>query len=79
LEDGWQSVVTSAGALNEKHRQQQTAIWELLSTEVAYIRTLRVITDVSITHTTFADACQMNAPSDSCQDLSSLMTTMGAN
>ncbi|XP_023703867.1 pleckstrin homology domain-containing family G member 5 [Cryptotermes secundus] len=46
LEDDWQSVVTSAGDLSEKHRQQQTAIWELLSTEIAYIRTLRVITNL---------------------------------
>jgi hypothetical protein len=48
LEDDWQNVVTSAGDLSEKHRQQQTAIWELLSTEIAYIRTLRVITNVNI-------------------------------
>jgi hypothetical protein len=47
LEDDWKSVVTSADELNEKHRQQQTAIWELLSTEIAYIRTLKVITNVS--------------------------------
>jgi hypothetical protein len=47
LEDDWRNVVISAEELNEKHRQQQTAIWELLSTEIAYIRTLRVITNVS--------------------------------
>jgi hypothetical protein len=47
LEDDWKSVVTSADDLSEKHRQQQTAIWELLSTEIAYIRTLKVITNVS--------------------------------
>ncbi len=28
-------------------RSQQTAIWELVETEVAYIRTLKVIQDVS--------------------------------
>jgi len=33
--------------LTEKQRQQQNAIWELVQTEVAYIRTLKVITDVS--------------------------------
>jgi hypothetical protein len=55
LEDDWQSVVTSAGDLSEKHRQQQTAIWELLSTEIAYIRTLRVITNVSITSKHFPE------------------------
>ncbi|XP_069690836.1 pleckstrin homology domain-containing family G member 5-like isoform X2 [Periplaneta americana] len=46
LEDDWQAVVTSSAELNEKHRQQQTAIWELLSTEIAYIRTLKVITNL---------------------------------
>lgn len=79
MEDDWQSVVTSAGALNEKHRQQQTAIWELLSTEVAYIRTLRVITDVSITHTTFQMPAKQMLHQIRIKDLSSLMTTMGAN
>ncbi len=33
-------------ALPERQRQQQNAIWELVQTEVAYIRTLKVITDV---------------------------------
>ena len=33
--------------LSEKARSQQTALWELVETEVAYIRTLKVIQDVS--------------------------------
>lgn len=33
--------------LSEKHTQQQTALWELAETEVAYIKTLKVVTDVS--------------------------------
>ena len=32
--------------LNEKAKSQQTALWELVETEVAYIRTLKVIQDV---------------------------------
>ena len=36
--------------LSEKGRSQQTALWELVETEVAYIRTLKVIQDVN-THT----------------------------
>lgn len=31
----------------DKLQQQQTALWELIKTEVAYIRTLKVVTDVS--------------------------------
>lgn len=31
----------------ERLQQQQTALWELIKTEVAYIRTLKVVTDVS--------------------------------
>lgn len=33
--------------LNEKQRQQQTVLWELITTEVAYIKMLKVVTDVS--------------------------------
>ena len=32
---------------DERVMSQQTAIWELVKTEVAYIRTLKVIQDVS--------------------------------
>ena len=32
--------------LSEKARSQQQALWELVETEVAYIRTLKVIQDV---------------------------------
>ena len=32
--------------LGEKAKSQQTALWELVETEVAYIRTLKVIQDV---------------------------------
>lgn len=34
--------------LTERQQQQQTAIWELVETEVTYIHTLRVLTDVRI-------------------------------
>jgi hypothetical protein len=37
-----------AEQLGEKERGQQTAIWELITTELAYIRTLKVIQDVSL-------------------------------
>ena len=37
----------NAQHFDEKTRSQQTALWELVETEVAYIRTLKVIQDVS--------------------------------
>lgn len=40
-------IVTDWEMLPEKQRQQQNAIWELVYTEVTYLRTLKVITDVS--------------------------------
>jgi len=33
--------------LTKRQHDQQEAIWELLQTEINYIKTLRVITDVS--------------------------------
>jgi hypothetical protein len=66
LEDDWQSVVTSVGDLSEKQRQQQTAIWELLSTEIAYIRTLKVITNVSTACKKISNAYQRQYLSDAC-------------
>ena len=46
LEDDWSELV-SPSDLNEKLRNQQTALWELIATEFAYIKTLKVIQDVS--------------------------------
>jgi hypothetical protein len=50
LEEDWTDVVghESALSLDEKTRSQQTALWELVETEVAYIRTLKVIQDVRV-------------------------------
>lgn len=33
--------------ISERTIQQQTAIWELVETEVVYLKTIKVITDVS--------------------------------
>ena len=50
LEEDWSDVVghENAQCLDDKTRSQQTALWELVETEVAYIRTLKVIQDVSM-------------------------------
>jgi len=48
LERHWIDVVANSDRLNKRQREQQEAIWELLSTEVEYIRKLRAIIDVRI-------------------------------
>ncbi|XP_023335851.1 pleckstrin homology domain-containing family G member 5, partial [Eurytemora carolleeae] len=45
LEEDWTDIV-DAENLSEKVRNQQTALWELINTELAYIRTLKVIQDL---------------------------------
>ena len=47
LEDNWTDIVERSAGLSERLKAQQTALWELISTELAYIRTLKVIQDVS--------------------------------
>jgi len=49
LEPSWTDVVREENVANEKERNQQAAIWELVDTEVAHIRMLKVIHDVSST------------------------------
>ncbi|XP_076180300.1 uncharacterized protein LOC143153205 isoform X4 [Ptiloglossa arizonensis] len=46
LEDDWRNIVYNSDQLSEKQQQQQTALWELAQTEVAYIKTLKVVTDL---------------------------------
>ena len=46
LEDSWKDIVEKSDGLSERLVAQQTALWELISTELAYIRTLKVIQDV---------------------------------
>ncbi|KAL6257699.1 hypothetical protein P5V15_011279 [Pogonomyrmex californicus] len=48
LEGDWRDIVENSHMLSEKHTQQQTALWELAETEVAYIKTLKVVTDLFI-------------------------------
>ncbi|XP_057317856.1 pleckstrin homology domain-containing family G member 5-like isoform X2 [Microplitis mediator] len=46
LEEDWRDIVESWDCLTEKQQQQQTALWELAQTELAYIKTLKVVTDL---------------------------------
>ena len=48
IESHWTKVVgVSPSELTKKQKDQQEAIWELLHTEVQYIRKLQVVIDVS--------------------------------
>jgi len=49
LERHWIDIVANHDQLNKRQRDQQEAVWELLSTEVEYIRKLRAIIDVRTT------------------------------
>ncbi|XP_078281373.1 pleckstrin homology domain-containing family G member 5-like isoform X2 [Rhinoraja longicauda] len=46
LEGSWQDIIEAPETLTRKQCYQQEALWELLNTEAAYIRKLRVITDL---------------------------------
>ena len=46
LERHWIDIVSHHDRLGKRQRDQQEAVWELLSTEVEYIRKLRAIIDV---------------------------------
>ncbi|XP_030757570.1 pleckstrin homology domain-containing family G member 5 isoform X1 [Sitophilus oryzae] len=46
LEDDWRDIIADYNDLNDRLQQQQTALWELIKTEVAYIKTLKVVTDL---------------------------------
>ncbi|XP_017778525.1 PREDICTED: pleckstrin homology domain-containing family G member 5 isoform X2 [Nicrophorus vespilloides] len=45
LEDDWRHII-DVSELSERQQKQQTALWELIKTEVAYIKTLKVVTDL---------------------------------
>lgn len=46
LEKHWKDIVNGHESLTKHQRDQQEAIWELLTTEVEYIRKLHVVIDV---------------------------------
>ena len=58
IESHWTSVVgTPPSELSKKQKDQQEAIWELLHTEVQYIRKLQVVIDVSVIFFIFFLVC----------------------
>ncbi|CAL4061347.1 unnamed protein product, partial [Meganyctiphanes norvegica] len=46
LESSWQCIVDSPELLSKQRRQQQSTIWELVTTEVTYLNTLKVIVNI---------------------------------
>ncbi|XP_056017709.1 pleckstrin homology domain-containing family G member 5-like isoform X4 [Ostrea edulis] len=58
IEPHWSSVVDNASMLTKRQHDQQEAIWELLNTELHYIKSLRVIVDLFM-------CCLINLQSES--------------
>ncbi|KAK3104745.1 hypothetical protein FSP39_009161 [Pinctada imbricata] len=58
IEPHWSSIVDNASTLTKRQHDQQEAIWELLNTEVQYLKSLRVITDLFM-------CCLINLQSES--------------
>nr|XP_033781001.1 pleckstrin homology domain-containing family G member 6 isoform X2 [Geotrypetes seraphini] len=48
LESSWRDIVQGHESLNRKTSHQQEAMWELLCTELSYMKKLRIITDLFI-------------------------------
>ncbi|XP_057639508.1 pleckstrin homology domain-containing family G member 5 isoform X6 [Chionomys nivalis] len=48
LEDSWRELIDGHEKLTRRQCHQQEAVWELLHTEVSYIRKLRVIINVEV-------------------------------
>ncbi|GFS12652.1 pleckstrin homology domain-containing family G member 5-like [Elysia marginata] len=46
LEPHWHSLVDNSANMTKKQQEHQEAVWELLQTEVSYIKQIRVIIDV---------------------------------
>ncbi|CAG9760898.1 unnamed protein product [Ceutorhynchus assimilis] len=46
LEDDWREIDVDYSDISEKQQHQQTVFWELIKTEVAYIKTLKVVKDL---------------------------------
>ncbi|KAL4220833.1 Pleckstrin y domain containing [Mactra antiquata] len=46
IETDWRAIVDCSKSLSKRQQDQQEAIWELLNTELQYIRSIRVISDL---------------------------------
>ncbi|XP_078064353.1 pleckstrin homology domain-containing family G member 6-like, partial [Mustelus asterias] len=56
LPKSWRDIVQGHEKMSRKQAHQQEAIWELLHTEITYLRKLKIITDVSPHRVPPADA-----------------------
>lgn len=48
LENSWRDIVRGHENMNRKYSHQQEAVWELLCTELSYMKKLRILTDLVI-------------------------------
>ncbi|XP_067130429.1 pleckstrin homology domain-containing family G member 5-like isoform X6 [Centruroides vittatus] len=60
LEDHWSQIVENVQELSKRKQNQQDAIWEMLSTEVFYIRRLKVIIDFLSVLCNLQNECILN-------------------
>lgn len=71
LEPEWGSIVENADQLPARVKSQNEAIWELLHTEVFYIRRLKVINDIFVACLlNLQNECILNEVSDSASAVS---------
>lgn len=46
LETSWKDVITETENITDRQRVQQEAIWELLSTEITFIKDIKIVIDI---------------------------------
>ncbi|XP_034237361.1 pleckstrin homology domain-containing family G member 5 isoform X2 [Thrips palmi] len=79
LEKNWRDLVEGSDALPERLQQQQDAIWELLHTEIAYIRTLTVVKDLFLACLTSLQEARILTDVDKTRLFSNVVDIHAAN
>ncbi|XP_046670725.1 pleckstrin homology domain-containing family G member 5 isoform X2 [Homalodisca vitripennis] len=79
LEEDWRDVVDNSSSLPERVQQQQTAVWELIHTEVAYIHTLKVVTDLFLSCLTNLQAANILSDVDKTRLFSNITEIYSSN
>ncbi|XP_054270419.1 pleckstrin homology domain-containing family G member 5-like isoform X2 [Macrosteles quadrilineatus] len=79
LEEDWRDIVDNAASLPERVQQQQTAVWELVHTEVAYIHTLKVVTDLFLSCLTNLQAANILSDVDKTRLFSNITEIYNSN
>ncbi|GLV48672.1 dynein axonemal intermediate chain 2 [Carabus blaptoides fortunei] len=78
LEEDWRQLMDPSD-LTERQQQQQTAIWELISTEVAYIKTLKVVTGLFLACLKSVQTCNILTEIDTDKLFSNITEILDCN